>query len=166
MLLMPALTGTPRSSPRSLTQAATRASTSRWKLQLLPLVLDMWLDSPVMRDGTLQDIETIVKRRTKTLLYIDNGLGFSGSTFSPGAFSDTVIVEVQFERRKLVPAVSYLSDVLNYPHFTGLKVNTTVTNLLNGIPSLKLSATDVLRVLHDGIYFSNESNINHCNFVR
>ena len=41
-----------------------------------------------------------------------------------------------------------------------------VTNLLNGIPSLKLSATDVLRVLHDGIYFSNESNINHCNFVR
>ena len=144
---------------------STESLTVRQK-ELLPLVLDMWLDSPVMRDGTLQDIETIVKRRTKTLLHIDNGLGFSGSTFSPGAFSDTVIVEVQFERRKLVPAVSYLSDVLNYPHFTGLKVNTTVTNLLNGIPSLKLSATDVLRVLHDGIYFSNESNINHCNFVR
>ena len=144
---------------------STESLTLRQK-ELLPLVLDMWLDSPVLRDGTLQDIETIVKRRTKTLLNIDNGLGFSGSTFSPGAFSDTVIVEVQFERRKLVAAVDYLSDVLNYPHFTGLKVNTTVTNLLNGIPSLKLSATDVLRVLHDGIYFSNESNINHCNFVR
>ena len=144
---------------------STESLTVRQK-ELLPLVLDMWLDSPVMRDGTLQDIETIVKRRTKTLLNIDNGLGFTGSTFSPGAFSDTVIVEVQFERRKLGPAVDYLSDVLNYPHFTGLKVNTTVTNLLNGIPSLKLSATDVLRVLHDGIYFSNESNINHCNFVR
>ena len=143
----------------------TESLTVRQK-ELLPLLLDMWLNSPVMKNGTLQDIETIVKRRTKTLLYVSSGLGFSGSTFSPGAFSDTVIVEAQFERRKLVAAVDYLSDVLNYPHFTGLKVNTTVTNLLNGIPSLKLSATDVLRVLHDGIYFSNESNIHHCNFVR
>ena len=143
----------------------TESLTVRQK-ELLPLLLDIWLNSPVMKNGTLQDIETIVKRRTKTLLYVSSGLGFSGSTFSPGAFSDTVIVEAQFERRKLVAAVDYLSDVLNYPHFTGLKVNTTVTNLLNGIPSLKLSATDVLRVLHDDIYFNNESNIHHCNFVR
>ena len=66
----------------------------------------------------------------------------------------------------MAEAVEYLSDVINFPHFTGVRVNTTVTNLLNGIPSLKLSATDVLRVLHDGIYFSKDSNIHHCNFVR
>ena len=76
------------------------------------------------------------------------------------------MIEAQFERKKMADAVEYLSDVINFPHFTGLRVNTTVTNLLNGIPSLKLSATDVLRVLHDGIYFSRESNIHHCNFVR
>ena len=63
-------------------------------------------------------------------------------------------------------AVEYLKYVITFPHFTGVRVNTTVTNLLNGIPSLKLSATDVLRVLHDGIYFSRDSNIYHCNFVR
>ena len=76
------------------------------------------------------------------------------------------MVEVQFERRKMAEAVEYLRDVINSPHFTGVRVNTTVTNLLNSIPSLKLSATDVLRLLHDGIYFSKESNIHHCNFVR
>ena len=47
-----------------------------------------------------------------------------------------------------------------------VKVNTTAANLLNNIPSLKLSATDVLRVLHDGIYFNSNNNIHHTNFVR
>ena len=46
--------------------------------ELLPLLLDLWLDSPVMKDGELVDIETVVKRRTKTLLHLGNSLGFSG----------------------------------------------------------------------------------------
>ena len=45
-------------------------------------------------------------------------------------------------------------------------MNTTAANLLNNIPSLKLSATDVLRVLHDGVYFNSNNNIHHANFVR
>jgi len=143
----------------------TETLTVRQK-ELLPLLLDMWLDSPVMKEGTLVDIDTIIKMETKTFLHLGISLGISGSTFSPGAYSDTLMIEAQFERRKLSAAVQYLSDVINFPHFTGVRVNTTVTNLLNGIPSLKLSATDVLRVLHDGIYFSRDSNIHHCNFVR
>lgn len=50
--------------------------------------------------------------------------------------------------------------------FSAVKVNTTAANLLNSIPSLKLSATDVLRILHDAIYFNNETNIHHTNFVK
>ena len=46
--------------------------------ELLPLLLDLWLDSPVKKNGDLQDIETVVKRRTKTLLHLGNSLGFSG----------------------------------------------------------------------------------------
>ena len=45
-------------------------------------------------------------------------------------------------------------------------MNTTAANLLNNIPSLKLSATDVLRVLHDGLYFDSNNNIHHANFVK
>ena len=55
----------------------TKGLTIRQK-ELLPLLLDMWMDSPVMKNGTLIDIETVVKRRTKTLLHIGNSLGFSG----------------------------------------------------------------------------------------
>ena len=47
-----------------------------------------------------------------------------------------------------------------------LKVNTTAANLLSNIPSFKQSATDVLRALHDGIFFDDDNNIHYTNFVR
>ena len=53
------------------------------------------------------------------------------ATFSPGAYSDSIIVEAQCEREKFSAAVSFLSDVLTYPHFTGLKVS--AANRLIGV---------------------------------
>jgi len=108
----------------------------------------------------------VVKRRTKTLLHIDNTLGFSGSTFSPGAYGDALIIEAQAELSKLTDAIEFLHDAINYPHLTKKKVNTTAVNILNNIPSLKLSATDVLRSLSDGIYFNRDSNIHHTSILR
>jgi Zn-dependent M16 (insulinase) family peptidase len=143
----------------------TEVLTIRQKM-LLPLLLDLWLQSPIKKSGVITDIEKVVKRRTKTLLHIDNSLGFSGSTFSPGAYGDALIIEAQAERKKFAKAINFLSDAINYPHLTTLKVNTTAANILNNIPSLRLSATDVLRSLHDGLYFSNQSNIHHTSFLR
>ena len=76
------------------------------------------------------------------------------------------MIEAQCERKKFKEAVDFISDVINYPHFTGIKINTTAANLLSSIPSLKLSATDVLRALHDGVYFDQDTNIHYSNFVR
>ena len=134
--------------------------------ELLPLLLETWMTSPLMKGGNIMDIETVVKRRTTTLLSTDYYLGFSGSSFSPGAYSDSIVIEAQCERKKFKEAVDFISDVINYPHFTGVKINTTAANLLSNIPSLKLSATDVLRVLHDGVYFNKDTNIHYSNFVR
>ena len=101
-----------------------------------------------------------------SLLHIDNSLGFSGSTFSCGAYGDALIIEAQAERKNFAKAINFLSDAINYPHLTTVKVNTTTANILNNIPSLRLSATDVLRSLHNGLYFSNKSNIHHTSFLR
>merc|ERR1719209_1323233 len=134
--------------------------------KFLPLLLDLWLASPIMKDGQEIPIEAVVKRRTKTLLHIDNTLGFSGSTFSPGAYGDALNIEAQAELSKLTDAIEFLHDAINYPHLTKKKVNTTAVNILNNIPSLKLSATDVLRSLSDGIYFNRDSNIHHTSILR
>lgn len=141
-------------------------SLTRRQRRFLPLLLDLWLASPLLKDGKEVPIEAVVKRRTKTLLYLDNTLGFSGSTFSPGAYEDALIIEAQAELSKLSEAVEFLSDALHYPHLTVTKVNTTAANILNNIPSLKLSATDVLRFLSDGLYFNNNSNIHHTSLLR
>eukprot|EP00090_Calanus_glacialis_P042967 TRINITY_DN7610_c0_g1_i2.p1 TRINITY_DN7610_c0_g1~~TRINITY_DN7610_c0_g1_i2.p1 ORF type:complete len:536 (-),score=116.90 TRINITY_DN7610_c0_g1_i2:68-1495(-) len=133
---------------------------------LLPLLLDLWLVSPMKKNGVVTDIEKVVKRRTKTLLHIDNSLGFSGSTFSPGAYGDALIIEAQAERKNFGKAINFLSDAINYPHLTPVKVNNTAANMLNNIPSLKLSATDVLSSLYDGLYFRKDSNIHHTSFLR
>ena len=106
--------------------------------QLLPLLLDLWMSSPLIKDGVVTDVETIVKRKTKTFLHVDHFLGFSGKitalniiiidqeyffdltgdTFTPGAYSDSVIIEAQCELSKFGEAVQYLGDVINHPHFT------------------------------------------------
>ena len=76
------------------------------------------------------------------------------------------MITAQCERKKFNEAVEFISDVINYPHFTGIKIKTTAANLLSNIPSLKLSATDVLRTLHDGLYFDQDTNIHYSNFIR
>ena len=45
-----------------------------------------------------------------------------GSTFSPGAYADTIIIEAQCEMKKFDEAIKFISDVINYPHFTGLNI--------------------------------------------
>eukprot|EP00091_Calanus_sinicus_P015119 TRINITY_DN33046_c0_g1_i1.p1 TRINITY_DN33046_c0_g1~~TRINITY_DN33046_c0_g1_i1.p1 ORF type:complete len:108 (-),score=21.49 TRINITY_DN33046_c0_g1_i1:633-956(-) len=76
---------------------------------------------PYKENGVVTDIEKVVKRRTKTLLHIDNSLGFSGSTFSPGAYGDALIIEAQAERKNFAKAINFLSDAINYPHLTTVK---------------------------------------------
>jgi len=139
---------------------------SRRQRKLLPLLLDLWLASPIFKDGQPIPIDAVVKRRTKTLLHLDTTLGFSGSTFSPGAYGDALVIEAQAERSKFAETIEFLRDAINYPFLTEKKVNTTAVNILNLIPSLRLSATDVVRSLSDGLYFNNESNIHHTSILR
>ena len=136
----------------------TRVLNRRQKM-FLPLLRQLWLTSPVMKNDQEITVDKMVKRRTKTLLNLDMTLGLSGSAFSPVPFQDALIIKAQAEISKLTEAVAYLWDAINYPHLTSKKVNSTVTNLLNKIPSLKLSASDVLGYLFDSLYFSKDSNV-------
>merc|ERR1719354_1339719 len=61
--------------------------------ELLPLLMDTWLLSPIKKEGELTPIEDVVKRRSKNVLHIQNSLGFDGSSFSPGAYSDAYVIE-------------------------------------------------------------------------
>jgi len=134
--------------------------------ELLPLLLDTWLLSPIQKNGIITPIEKVVARRSKYLLQLGNSLGFDGSTFSPGAFADSIVFEGQAEIDKFDKAISYFGDAINYPYITESKLNSATANLLNNIPSLKQSATNILRMLNDGIYFGTNNTIHYTNFIR
>jgi len=142
------------------------ASLSNREKSLLPLLLDTWLSSPFLKDGDIVPIEKVVKRRSKYLLHASISLGFDGSAFSPGAYGDTIIVEAQTELPKFGEAIQFLGDALNSPHLTADKFSSGANNLLNNIPSLKQSATTILRTLSDDIYFDSNNTIHFTSFIR
>ena len=76
------------------------------------------------------------------------------------------MIKAYTERNKFVQAVNFLSDLINFPHITTEKVNTTAWNMLNKIPALTQSAIHLLRALDDGLYFNNASMIHHSSFLR
>ena len=60
---------------------------------LLPLLLDTWLLSPIIKNGDVEPIESVVKRRTKALLSLQNSLGI----FLYNNFSLFKHMEIKFE---------------------------------------------------------------------
>ena len=85
----------------------TSALTTRQKM-FLPLLLDTWLVSPLKKNGEIMGIDQIVKRRSKNLQNVDTSLGFSGSTFSPGAYSTAFLIEAQSTLPKFANASRFL----------------------------------------------------------
>ncbi|XP_023322562.1 uncharacterized protein C05D11.1 [Eurytemora carolleeae] len=142
------------------------SSLSKREKLLLPLLLDTWLLSPIIKNGDVEPIESVVKRRTKALLSLQNSLGFDGSTFSPGAYGDAIIIEGQSEIGSFNDTMEYFSDALNYPYITEQKLSSTVSNILNNIPSVKQSSTDIIRTLFDNLYFNKNNTIYLSNFIQ
>ena len=77
------------------------AQLSARQRELLPLLLDTWMSSPLIKDGVITDIETVVKRRSRTLLAHDYYLGFSG--YSQHQL-DICYLPVMFQARPSPPA--------------------------------------------------------------
>ena len=100
----------------------------------------------------------MVKRRTRTLLHIDNSLGFSGATFSPGAYGDAFIIEAQCELKKFAKAIQYLSDVINYPYLTAVKVGTSLMIIVQSWNFWAVSALQNTVKLPTVILFFNKHN--------
>ena len=53
----------------------TPITTTFREKMLMPLLLDTWLLSPLIKDGEVEPIESVVKRRSKAILHIANSLG-------------------------------------------------------------------------------------------
>jgi len=118
----------------------------------LPLLIDLWLraTSPIMKNGTLTDTEEVTKRYFKSLINLKVSQGYSYITIS-----------AQAEMDKLKEGVSFLSDRINYPHFTMKELNTTIGKHLN---KRTPEAVSIWIELFNGLYFDNTTPMHYAGF--
>jgi len=119
--------------------------------KLLPLLMDLWLNSPIKKNGIITDIDGVIKRWSKLLQKLSISLGYSSVTLA-----------AQFEIGKLEPALDFIGDRLNFPYFTIKEVNTTITSRLN---KKTPSATSIRTYLSEAMYFDNTTNQHYVNYV-
>ena len=129
----------------------TRAGLSVLQRKYLPLLVDMWTTSPMIKNGTITDVDGVIKRYNQVLLKYE--MTQSHSYITVGA---------QAELGKLEEAVEFIHDRINYPYFTREDLGRTVGKRLNkGTPS----ASSIKTALLDGIYFNNQTMDHYTSYL-
>ena len=73
---------------------------------------------------------------------------------------------VEATEDKYIEAITLLRQSLFDVEFTEERAKTVISQLLNSIPSEKLSAAKIVGSLSDNIFFNNKSIIHHASFLR
>ena len=117
----------------------------------LPLFVDLWTKSPMIKNGTITDVDGVIKRYNKVLISFE--MSQSHSYIKMGG---------QAELSKLSDAISFIHDRINYPYFTEDDLNKTINKRLNkGTPS----ASSIKSELLAGIYYNNETLDHYTNHL-
>ena len=123
------------------------------------LLTELWLRSPLRKNGSIESYESVLKRRSQTSLSFYNDLGYKGSTFSPGSYSDLIMFFCECELSKYEETVALFKEALFDIEYNLDKIKSLLSQALNSIPSMKLSASSMNSNLFDNIYFNKKSNI-------
>ena len=133
----------------------------------LVLLTELWLTSPLrLSNGEVENYEEVLQRRSKTALSFYNDLGYKGSTFSPGSHSDLIMFFVEGELDKYEEVIGLLKEAIFNVEFSLDKAKTLISQLLNGIPSMKVSASTVNSAIFDNLFFDKKNNIYYSSFLR
>ena len=109
----------------------------------LPLFTDMWIRSPMIKNGTITDIDGVIKRYNKVMI-----------KFEMSQTHSYLVMGGQTELGLLEEAIDFVHDRINYPYFTKDDLNKTITKKLNkGTPG----ASSIKSSLLNGIYYDNNT---------
>jgi Zn-dependent M16 (insulinase) family peptidase len=140
---------------------------SREDRYYLVLLTELWLQSPLRKtNGTIEPYESVLQRRSKDAMSFYNDLGYKGSTFNPGSNSHLIMFYCEAQMSKYEEAVQLLKETLFDVEFNVDKAKTLISQLLNSIPSVKLSTSKMTSALFDNIYFNDKPNIYYASVLR
>ncbi len=132
----------------------------------LVMLTELWLVSPLIKNGSIEPYESVLQRRSKTALSFYNDLGYKGSTFSPGSYSDLIMFFGEAELSNYDKVIEMLREALFDVEYNIDKIKSLLAQALNSIPSMKLSASSMNSALFDNLFFNNQSTIHASSVLR
>ena len=124
----------------------------------LVLLTELWLISPIRKNNEIEPYESVLQRRSNIALSLYNDLGYKGSTFSPGSHSDLMMFFAEAELTNYEKTIGLLREAIFNVEFSLEKARILISQLLNGIPSMKLSASSMNSALFDNLFFGKKNN--------
>ena len=134
--------------------------------QYLVTLTELWLVSPLMVNGSIEPYESVLQRRSKVVLSFYNDLGYKGSTFSPGSYSDLIMFFGEAEISNYDNLVQIFKEALFDIEYNLEKAKSLISQALNGLPAMKLSLSSMNSALFDNLYFNEKSTIYHSSALR
>ena len=111
----------------------------------LPLLLGLWMDSPIKKNGTITSASDMLRRNHESLMKFGKSLDFSN-----------LAINAECQLEKLKEGISYLSDTINYPYFTRKNLKEKIEKKLLEVET-SYDAESLVEALEFQSYYDNSS---------
>jgi Zn-dependent M16 (insulinase) family peptidase len=120
---------------------------------LLPLFLDNFFNTPIMKDGKKVDFETVV-----TQLEQDT-VGYSMSAGGRIGDAESLAIQIQVEPEKYTAAVEWIRTMMFDSVFDETRLKAGIAKILADIPEEKRSGNSMMYAVDSMIHSDKDSNI-------
>jgi Zn-dependent M16 (insulinase) family peptidase len=132
----------------------------------LPVLSEMILKTPIMRNGELVPYEKVVAELYSDTIAYGCGMGISSSGISCGAFSMLLGLQMQVEVDKYEKGVHWFHELLYNTVFTPERIKSIATQIVSDISQYKRSGSKVASLTMNSLIYQSNSNQWAANFLR
>ncbi|KAL5484731.1 hypothetical protein EMCRGX_G021276 [Ephydatia muelleri] len=131
----------------------------------IPLLLELYFDSPVQRNGVGVPHDVRVREIAEETVSTSATLGQKGKKFEFGVFPEIAFVTVKVEPQQYIKGVQHLQEAMYGLQFTRDRLTIVVNKLLNYITKVKRMGNQAVRMVHSSMVFRAESMYNYCSAI-
>lgn len=133
----------------------------------IELYLEAIFELPIKKGDQLIPFEEVVYLLADETVTFSSGCGSSGGNFTCGSFAQLMNITMKFDNTNFKKSVEWLKDILHNTQFTAERLKLSAIKLINDVPNLKRSASQVVKAAIKYINFDKKkSNHNVCNFSK
>ncbi|XP_050485533.1 uncharacterized protein C05D11.1-like [Bombus huntii] len=133
----------------------------------IPLLLEIIMECPVMRNSQLIPYEEIVAELEADTISNDTNLGVSNSSrFSCGPYSYTALLMLHLEMEKYEKGVQWIKELLYETKLTPDRLKITAAKMVNDVAQFKRQGNKIVNDLMQELIYNKESNPHISNMLR